>query len=221
MSSGGRRRYYMGPREWLLTETPWSRAQAQLGQAYRGMLAFVRNPVAVIGAAIVTLLVLTALLAPLLAPSAPDAQDLTLRLRPPGGAWLFGTDELGRDIFSRILYGARITLGIVALVVVLVGPVGLLVGCTAGYVGGWLDVVLMRTTDVFLAFPRPLTARPATRDRAAAPAAPRPGGRPRAAPPATLSYRDGSRCAARRQRSSRRFARHTSRRRGRRTRRRG
>ena len=145
MSYGGRRRY-MGPKEWLLTETPWSRPQAQLGQAYRGALAFVRNPVAVSGAAIVALLVLTALLAPLLAPSAPDAQDLTLRLRPPGGDWHFGTDELGRDIFSRILYGSRITLGIVALVVVLVGPVGLLVGCTAGYVGGWLDTVLIDGT---------------------------------------------------------------------------
>ena len=65
-----------------------------------------------------------------------------------------GTDELGRDILSRLLYGARVTLTIVALVVIIVGPVGLAVGTIAGYAGGWLDTVLMRVTDIFLAFPR-------------------------------------------------------------------
>jgi peptide/nickel transport system permease protein len=102
--------------------------------------------------------VMTALLAPLLAHQSPIAQDLAARLRPPGGAQWFGTDELGRDIYSRIVYGARITLGIVALIIVLVGPVGLIVGCAAGYLGGWLDTLLMRTTDVFLAFPRLILA---------------------------------------------------------------
>jgi peptide/nickel transport system permease protein len=143
---------------WLLTETPWSRHQARLGQAYRAWLTFSRNNLTVIGAAIVALLIFAALFAPFLAPQAPDAQDLTLRLRPPNDIWWFGTDELGRDIYSRILFGSRITLGIVALVVVLVGPVGLIVGCTAGYLGGWVDTLLMRTTDVFLAFPRLILA---------------------------------------------------------------
>lgn len=145
-------------RAWLLSDTPWSRPQARLGQAYRAAHAFARNHLAMAGAAIVFLLVFAALFAPLLASQAPEAQDLTMRLRPPAGAHWFGTDELGRDIFSRIVYGSRITLGIVGLVVALVGPVGLLVGCTAGYVGGWLDAVLMRTTDVFLAFPRLILA---------------------------------------------------------------
>ncbi|HZA49792.1 MAG TPA: ABC transporter permease, partial [Myxococcaceae bacterium] len=71
--------------------------------------------------------------------------------------WL-GTDELGRDILSRLLYGARVTLSIVMLVVVIVAPIGLLVGTVAGFVGGWLDSVLMRLTDIFLAFPRLILA---------------------------------------------------------------
>ena len=104
------------------------------------------------------LLVLVAALAPLLAPQSPIAQDLAQRLQPPSAAHWLGTDELGRDIYSRIVWGSRITLTIVALVVVIVGPVGLLVGTVAGYAGGWLDTVLMRVTDVFLAFPRLILA---------------------------------------------------------------
>jgi peptide/nickel transport system permease protein len=145
-------------RQWLLTDTPWSAPQAALGQLYLATLSFMRNRLAVLGLALVLLLVSVAILAPLLAPHSPEAQHLAQRLRPPDSAAWFGTDELGRDIFSRILYGARITLGIVALVIVLVGPLGLLVGCTAGYAGGWLDLVLMRMTDVFLAFPRLILA---------------------------------------------------------------
>ena len=145
-------------RQWLLTDTPWSRPQAALGQLYLATLSFARNRLATVGLALVLLLVSVAILAPLLAPHSPEAQHLAQRLRPPDSAAWFGTDELGRDIFSRILYGARITLGIVALVIVLVGPLGLLVGCAAGYAGGWLDLVLMRMTDVFLAFPRLILA---------------------------------------------------------------
>ena len=75
-----------------------------------------------------------------------------MRHRPPTH-W-FGTDELGRDIYARTLYGARVTLTIVMLVSVVVAPVGLAVGTLAGYLGGWIDAVLMRITDIFLAFPR-------------------------------------------------------------------
>src|SRR6185312_5351860 len=93
-------------------------------------------------------------LAALLAPYGPDAQSLADRLQQPGSAHWLGTDELGRDILSRLIYGARVTLGIVALVSVVTAPIGLLVGCVAGYFGSWVEAVLMRVTDVFLALPR-------------------------------------------------------------------
>ncbi|HZS84029.1 MAG TPA: ABC transporter permease [Stellaceae bacterium] len=148
----------LGWRRWLLAETPWSRLQAELGQAYLAALSFARNRLAIVGLSLVLLLLLIALFAPLLATHAPDAQNLTMRLHPPGAAAWFGTDELGRDIYSRIIYGSRITLGIVSLVIILVGPLGLVIGCAAGYLGGWLDTVMMRLTDVFLAFPRLILA---------------------------------------------------------------
>jgi peptide/nickel transport system permease protein len=84
----------------------------------------------------------------------PRQGDLrTLRLLPPSAGHWLGTDDQGRDILSRIIYGSRITLFVVALVAVLAAPVGLLVGTVAGYAGGWVDAVLMRITDIFLAFP--------------------------------------------------------------------
>jgi peptide/nickel transport system permease protein len=145
-------------RGWLLAETPGSRAQARLGQAYVAWLGFRRNSLAMAGLAILVLLVLVALLAPVLTDRSPVAQDLTQRLQPPSGRYWFGTDQLGRDIYTRILYGSRITLVIVGLVVVMVAPAGLLIGTLAGYLGGWVDTVLMRVTDVFLAFPRLILA---------------------------------------------------------------
>jgi peptide/nickel transport system permease protein len=139
---------------WLLSDTPDSRRQARLGLAYRRWINFKRNPLAVVGLAIVVTLLLAALLAPLIATHDPFRQTLDHRLQAPSAAYWFGTDSLGRDIYSRIVHGARITLQIVLLVVITVGPLGLLVGAAAGYLGGWVDVVLMRVTDVFLAFPR-------------------------------------------------------------------
>jgi peptide/nickel transport system permease protein len=145
-------------RSWLLTDTPASRRQARLGRLYLSWLAFCRNPLALAGLVIVLLLLLMAAMAPLLATHSPIAQDLTGRLRPPSAAHWLGTDELGRDIWSRIVYGSRLTLVIVFVVAITVGPVGLLIGTLAGYLGGWVDSVLMRLTDVFLAFPRLILA---------------------------------------------------------------
>ncbi|WP_206932051.1 nickel transporter permease [Roseococcus thiosulfatophilus] len=138
----------------LLTDTPASRNQARLGQFYRGWLQFKRNKLAVLGLLIVLLLIVVAAFAPWIATHDPYAQDLARRLLPPGtqGHWL-GTDEFGRDTYSRLVYGARITLMIVVLVAAIAAPIGLLVGTAAGYLGGWVDAVLMRLTDVFLAFP--------------------------------------------------------------------
>jgi peptide/nickel transport system permease protein len=85
---------------------------------------------------------------------AATLQVLTDRLQPASAAHWFGTDELGRDIYTRVLFGSRITLAIVALVSVIVVPIGLGIGLPAGYFGGVIDAVLMRFTDIFLAFPR-------------------------------------------------------------------
>ncbi|MGV6850071.1 MAG: ABC transporter permease [Marinibacterium sp.] len=142
-------------RDWLLSDAPTSRRQARLASLYKGWLSLRSNSMTMLGLAILVLLVLVALFAPLLAPHDPFAQDLLARLEPIGTeGHLLGTDSLGRDILSRLIYGSRITLYIVTLVALIAPLAGLLVGTVAGYAGGWIDVVLMRITDVFLAFPR-------------------------------------------------------------------
>ncbi|HRK42767.1 MAG TPA: ABC transporter permease [Gemmobacter sp.] len=145
--------------EWLRDPNPSSRRQAKLGQAYLGWLRLRRNPLAMAGLVIIGLLLVVAAFAPWLAPHDPIAQNLQNRLMPPGtaGHWL-GTDDFGRDILSRILYGARITLAVIALVAVTAPVLGLIIGTVAGYFGGWVDAVLMRVTDIFLAFPRLILA---------------------------------------------------------------
>jgi peptide/nickel transport system permease protein len=145
-------------RDWLLSDAPASRAQAAWGNLYQTWLAFRRHPLAVAGLLVVLAMLVMALFAPWLATHEPGVQNLGNRLKPPSAEHWLGTDELGRDIWSRILFGARITLGMVVAVVLLVAPIGLLVGSAAGYAGGWLDRILMRTTDVFLAFPRLILA---------------------------------------------------------------
>ena len=141
--------------QWLMSEAPESRRQAVLGSLYRAIISIITNPAALAGLVIVALLILMAILAPLLAGGmSPLEQDLASRLAPPSARHWFGTDELGRDIFARTLYGARVTLTIVVLVSVVVAPIGLAVGTLAGYIGGWVEALLMRITDIFLAFPR-------------------------------------------------------------------
>ncbi|MCY4097659.1 MAG: ABC transporter permease [Rhodospirillales bacterium] len=145
-------------RAWLLTDIPQSRRQAQCQRFFLAWLVFRKNGSAVAGLAIVAALVAGALLAPWITGSAGVTPDLGDRLRAPGLPHWFGTDELGRDIFDRVMWGSRITLYIVGLVSVIVVPVGLAIGVVAGYVGGWVDSALMRLTDVFLAFPRLILA---------------------------------------------------------------
>jgi len=110
------------------------------------------------GAALVALVLLVALLGPLLAPFDPAEQFLERRLEPPSGTYPLGLDELGRDILSRLLYGARVSVSVGLAVVVLAGLVGTALGALAGYAGGRVDHLLMRLTDVFLAFPGILLA---------------------------------------------------------------
>ncbi|MBN3726217.1 nickel transporter permease [Burkholderia sp. Ac-20379] len=144
-----------GWRAWLLSDAPASRSQASLGLAYRRWRRFARNPLNLLGLAILGALVLLAIAAPLVMPHDPLRQVLNDRLLPPGSPshWL-GTDQLGRDILSRLIAGSRITLGIAILVVAIVVPIGVLIGTTAGFVGGFVDSVLMRITDIALAFPK-------------------------------------------------------------------
>ncbi|MDM7851207.1 ABC transporter permease [Pseudochrobactrum kiredjianiae] len=147
-------------REWLLTERPQSRAQAKLGRSYMIWRRFSANKLAVLGLAIIGLLVFVAAFAPWLAPHSPVSGDLAgSRLLPMGSpGYLLGTDDQGRDILSRLIYGSRWTLYVVLLVAILSAPVGLLVGTVAGYAGGWVDALLMRITDIFLAFPKLILA---------------------------------------------------------------
>jgi peptide/nickel transport system permease protein len=145
-------------REWLLTESPASRMQARLGRSYRVLLALLRNPLAVLGAMIVLALVIIAIFAPFFATHSPYTVELTDRLQPPSKEFWLGTDELGRDIWSRIVFGARITLIIVVLVAAIAAPLGTIVGAVSGYLGGWADRILMGITDIFLSMPKLILA---------------------------------------------------------------
>ncbi|MGX5849458.1 nickel transporter permease [Mesorhizobium sp. PL10] len=146
-------------REWLLSERPASRMQARLGRAYVAWRRFSANRLAFLGLLIIIALLVVAAFADVLAPYSPTIGDLkNARLSAPSGAHWFGTDDLGRDIYSRILYGSRWTLYVVILVAIIAAPIGLLVGTVAGYAGGWTDAILMRITDIFLAFPKLILA---------------------------------------------------------------
>lgn len=145
-------------RDWLIDDSPASRMQARLGRAWRITGALWHNPLAVVGAVIILVLILTAAFAPWIATHDPLAQTLTDRLLPPSGTHWMGTDELGRDIWSRVVFGARITLVIVAMVAILAAPAGLIIGAVAGYFGGWVDKILMGITDVFLSMPKLILA---------------------------------------------------------------
>ncbi len=145
-------------RDWLLSSAPESRRQAAWGRRYQAWQVFKSNPLAMAGLIVIILAMLMSLAAPVIATHDPNVQSLGERLRSPSAAHWLGTDELGRDVWSRIVYGGRITLGMVFAVVIIVAPFGLLVGCIAGYAGGWFDRILMRITDIFLAFPRLILA---------------------------------------------------------------
>ena len=117
---------------------------------------FKKNRLAMAGLGVMILLYVITLVTPLIAPFDPAAQGdiITSRYLPPSAEHLMGTDKFGRDIFSRVLYGARISLSIGFVAVGISVTLGTLIGALAGYFGGWVDSVLMRFTDMMLAFPR-------------------------------------------------------------------
>ena len=117
-----------------------------------------RSPSAVVGGVIVCLMLAVALLAPWIAPYDPNLQETANRLMPPSTAHWLGTDAFGRDQLSRLIFGARPTLLLVLFVVLLMAPIGIVVGILAGYFGGLTERVLMRVTDIVMSFPRLLLA---------------------------------------------------------------
>jgi len=127
-----------------------TRSRSIAGEAAR---ALARNHVALAGLAVVVGWLLLGLLAPILPIANPDAQDLANRLKPPSGENLLGTDDLGRDILSRIVHGARVSVPAGILVILVTGTVGSLLGAAAGYLGGAVDAVIMRAADAVLSFP--------------------------------------------------------------------
>ncbi len=147
----------------LSADVPESVAAAEARAAEslfrRNLQGFLANRLAVGAALVVALFVLVALAAPLIAPHDPNETDLMRRLQPPGwaagGEWsyLLGCDQLGRDILSRIIYGARISIFIGVAVILAATAVGILAGLAAGYLRGWVDVVISRIIDILLGFP--------------------------------------------------------------------
>jgi peptide/nickel transport system permease protein len=127
--------------------------RGRIGTRANPLRRLVRNPRTVLGAVILGLLGLAAVLAPAVAPYGPDQANFLDRLVPPGTAHLLGADHLGRDVLSRVLWASRTSLLIGVVSAGVAVALGVLVGGAAGYFGGWTDVLLMRCTDVMLAFP--------------------------------------------------------------------
>ncbi|MBI4307368.1 MAG: ABC transporter permease [Chloroflexi bacterium] len=131
-----------------------SHGKSSLAIVLRTVLRFARRkPLGFTGAVIAVLFLLMAAFASFLAPYDPFAQDAMARISPPSTAHLFGTDKFGRDLLSRVIYGARIALYVTTLSMVLASVVGTIVGLTSGYFGGTLDAVLQRLVDALMAFP--------------------------------------------------------------------
>ena len=125
----------------------WRRALGLAGRLWRlrGAVRF--------GLVVIASMVAMALFAPLLAPYGPDDQDLAMTLTGPSAAHWLGTDNVGRDLVSRLIYGARVPLLVALISTVLSASIGVTIGLIAGFVGGWLDALMMRITDAFLCFP--------------------------------------------------------------------
>ncbi len=132
-----------GTHGFLERRTAWHRASRQI----------LSSPLMIFGFGVMLLLVVVAVFAPFLAPGDPTQMQLGQRMRPPSPQHLFGTDDLGRDILARVIWGARVSLQIGIIVVGIAGTTGYLVGATSGYARGVFDALVMRLMDIILAFP--------------------------------------------------------------------
>ena len=131
-------------------------APVRISIAYQNWHRFSRNPTALIGAIIVVIVILAALLVPWITPHPEHVGAIVnfrARHQPPSTQYWFGTDNVGRDIFSRVLFGYRISLLLAAVVLGLAVPFGVMLGLVAGYFGGWAEIIIMRLTDIALAIP--------------------------------------------------------------------
>jgi peptide/nickel transport system permease protein len=148
----------MMPGDAVLVAPPRAAGGAVPNRVRLFALRFTRNRAAMVGGIIFVIVGAAAILAPMLAPTAPDAQDFSAMLAPPSPIHPFGTDEQGRDLLSRVLYGGRISLRIGVIAVCIAAGTGVLLGLIAGYYAGWIDSLIMRWMDVMLAFPSMLLA---------------------------------------------------------------
>ncbi|MFD1927881.1 ABC transporter permease subunit [Sporosarcina siberiensis] len=114
---------------------------------------FRKNPLTLIGGSVLVMFIFLAIFAPIITPYNPEMINMKERLQPPSASHWFGTDEVGRDLLTRVAYGARLSLGMGISVVVIAGLIGTVIGAFAGYVGGKIGQVIMRIMDVILAFP--------------------------------------------------------------------
>lgn len=127
---------------------------AKSSLALRNWEKLSRNKLAMVGFAIISVMILCAILAPVLSSYKPDEIDLSNRLMPPSGEHLLGTDKLGRDVFARLLYGARVSI-LIGLSGALGGAlIGTVIGCFSGYLGGWFDKITLRISEIFMTFPQ-------------------------------------------------------------------
>ncbi len=127
--------------------------ESSQGSQRRFVRAFMRNRIAVVGLVIVSIMIFVALFGPLIAPYSPNKTNAADRLQPPGSQYFLGTDEFGRDIFTRLLYGARISLEVAFIAQTISVVLGILMGLVSGWYGGWVDDVIMRLTDALFALP--------------------------------------------------------------------
>jgi peptide/nickel transport system permease protein len=123
------------------------------GELRKALAQLVKNRSAMVGGLVLTIIILVAIFAPLLAPEDPIDHDYTRVLSPPSSTHPFGTDQFGRDILSRIIIGSRQSLAVAAIAIAIASSVGTFLGLLSGFFGGWIDTIIQRLIDVLLAFP--------------------------------------------------------------------